>query len=348
MYKILIKPIFFLFDPEKVHHFVMELLRISMYIPGVRTLFRKLFVVNHPQLERKLFGLTFPNPVGMAAGFDKEGKYYNVLSDLGFGFVEIGTFTPVGQPGNEKPRLFRIPADEGLINRMGFNNSGARQAVKRLRRTQPSCIIGGNIGKNTATPNSLATEDYKSAFEILFPYVDYFVINVSCPNITNMHELQDKDELLKIVETVTNANRQQENPKPVLLKISPDLNFAQIDDTLKIVEQAGLDGIIATNTSISRTNLHTKESGLKAIGKGGLSGKPIRQRSTEVIRYISNKTNKKIPVIGVGGIFTAEDAIEKLEAGADLIQVYTGFIYEGPFIARHINKALIQHASTNI
>ncbi len=343
MYKSIIKPFFFRFDPEWVHHRVMAMLKFLLGIPGARALARKMMVVEDPKLNKQLFGLTFPNPVGMAAGFDKEGRYYNALADLGFGFVEIGTFTPEGQPGNEKPRLFRIPQDEGLINRMGFNNSGAVKAVERIKKNRPKCIIGGNIGKNTATPNAEATHDYHKAFETLFPHVDYFVINVSCPNITDLHELQDKDELLKIVQTVTNLNQQKSTPKPVLLKISPDLNFKQIDDTLDIVKQTGLDGIIATNTSISRDKLKTEGAEIKKIGNGGLSGKPIRERSTEVIRYVSKKTDKKIPIIGVGGIFTPEDAIEKLEAGADLIQVYTGFVYEGPFIAKRINKAILNY-----
>ncbi len=343
MYKQVIKPFFFLFPPEKIHKVAMESINILRKIPGGRWLIRKLSQVHHPALERKLFGLTFPNPVGIAAGFDKEGKYYNALADMGFGFVEIGTFTPEGQPGNPKPRLFRLPKDQALINRMGFNNSGAKEAVKRLKAQHPQCIVGGNIGKNTATPNHKATHDYETAFETLFPYVDYFVVNVSCPNITNMAELQDKDALLDILKTVTSLNRQKASPKPVLLKISPDLNQSQIDDTLNIVKETKIDGIIATNTSISRKNLKTPEHDLNKIGNGGLSGKPLRNRSTEIIRYISQNTQGKLPVIGVGGIMTPDDAIEKLEAGADLIQVYTGFIYEGPFIAKRINRAIISN-----
>jgi len=325
-----------------VHAWVMGTMNGLMYLPGIKTLVQKLFQVKHPVLERELFGLQFPNPVGMAAGFDKEGKYYNTLSAMGFGFVEIGTFTPKGQPGNPKPRLFRLPEDEALINRMGFNNSGALRAVERLKKHHPQCIIGGNIGKNTATPNVDATQDYHIAFETLFPYVDYFVINVSCPNITDMRELQDKKALLNILETVTTLNRQKEKPKTVLLKISPDLNQQQIDDTLAIVEKTGIDGIIATNTTVGRKNLTTPEKRLREAGTGGLSGSPIRKRATEVIRYIAQKTHGKLPVIGVGGIMTPDDAIEKLEAGADLIQVYTGFVYEGPFIAKKINKALVK------
>lgn len=331
-----------MFDPEWVHHRVTEMVKFGFRIPGVRAIARKTMVVKHPKLEREVFGLRFPNPVGMAAGFDKEGKLYNELADMGFGFVEIGTFTPVGQKGNPKPRLFRIPNDEGLINRMGFNNSGAVAAAERIKKNKPNCIIGGNIGKNTATPNAEAIKDYEAAFDTLFPYVDYFVVNVSCPNITDLHELQDKEALLQILETVTRLNKLKNTPKPILLKVSPDLNQNQLDDTLAIVEQTHLDGIIATNTSVSREGLQTSPERIAEIKNGGLSGKPIRERSTEVIRYIAEKTQKRIPIIGVGGIMTPEDAIEKLDAGADLIQVYTGFIYEGPFIAKKINKAILR------
>ncbi|MGM0566865.1 MAG: quinone-dependent dihydroorotate dehydrogenase [Bacteroidota bacterium] len=341
MYKQAIKPLFFLFPPEKIHQVAMNFMNLLRRIPGGKGFIRTLFQVHHSSLERKVLGLTFPNPVGMAAGFDKEGKYYNVLSDMGFGFVEIGTFTPEGQPGNPKPRLFRVPEDHALINRMGFNNSGAKEAVNRLKKQPPECIVGGNIGKNTATPNNKATDDYSAAFETLYPFVDYFVVNVSCPNITNMKELQDKDALLEILTTVTSLNAKKISPKPVLLKISPDLNWSQIDDTLDIVNKTKIDGIIATNTSISRQNLKTPEKEVEKLGNGGLSGKPIRNRSTEIIRYVAQKTQKTLPIIGVGGIMTPEDAMEKLEAGADLIQVYTGFIYEGPFIAKRINKALL-------
>lgn len=331
-----------MFDPEWVHHRVTEMVKFGFRIPGVGAIARKTMVVKHPKLEREVFGLRFPNPVGIAAGFDKEGKLYNELADMGFGFVEIGTFTPVGQKGNPKPRLFRIPNDEGLINRMGFNNSGAVAAAERIKKNKPNCIIGGNIGKNTDTPNAEAIKDYEAAFDTLFPYVDYFVVNVSCPNITDLHELQDKEALLQILETVTRLNKLKDTPKPILLKVSPDLNQNQLDDTLAIVEQTHLDGIIATNTSVSREGLQTSPERIAEIKNGGLSGKPIRERSTEVIRYIAEKTQKRIPIIGVGGIMTPEDAIEKLDAGADLIQVYTGFIYEGPFIAKKINKAILR------
>ena len=346
MYKRIIKPLLFRFDPEKIHKVVAKGLKIVMAIPGVKSLAKQWFVVKDPALERELWGITFPNPVGIAAGFDKEGELYNELAHLGFGFVEIGTFTPLGQEGNAKPRLFRLPQDEALINRMGFNNSGVSAAVERLKKTKPNCVIGGNIGKNTDTPNENAVEDYEQVFEKLFPYVDYFVINVSCPNISDMKELQDKEFLKKIVNKVMELNRARVKPKPVLLKISPDLNNSQIDDSLDIVKKAGLSGVIATNTTIGRENLTTAKEKVKAIGDGGLSGKPLSDRATEVIRYISRKTGKTLPIIGVGGIRSGEDALEKLRAGASLVQVYTGFIYEGPGIARNINKAILKNQSS--
>lgn len=346
MYKRIIRPLLFHFDPEKIHQVVSRILKVVMAFPGARNFARKLYFINDPRLEQELWGITFPNPVGMAAGFDKEGLLYNEIAALGFGFVEIGTFTPVGQKGNPRPRLFRLKQDEALINRMGFNNSGVEEAVKRLKKNKPKCVIGGNIGKNTNTPNEDAVEDYEVAFEKLFPYVDYFVINVSCPNITNMSELQDKDTLRRIVRKVMELNRLKVKSKPVLLKISPDLNNSQIDDSLEIIEEYGISGVVATNTTISRDNLTTSPAQVNEIGEGGLSGKPLGDRATEVIRYISKKTDKSLPIIGVGGIHTAEDAIEKLRAGATLLQVYTGFIYEGPGIAHRINRAILKSYSS--
>lgn len=346
MYKRIIKPLLFKFDPERIHHLIAWMLRFLFRIPGVRPVTRRIFVVRHQKLERELMGITFPNPVGMAAGFDKEGLLYNELANLGFGFVEIGTFTPRGQKGNPKPRLFRLADDQALINRMGFNNSGTAAAVERLKNNKPHCVIGGNIGKNTNTPNENAVEDYEDAFEALFPYVDYFVINVSCPNITDMKQLQDKDALKDIVDKVMDLNQAKLKPKPVMLKISPDLNRDQIDDTLRIIREAGVDGVIATNTTITRDNLNTSKETLEKIGEGGLSGLPLKERATEVIRYISRKTDKTLPIIGVGGIHSGEDALEKLRAGASLVQIYTGFIYEGPCLARRINKAILKSYSS--
>lgn len=311
-------------------------------IPGTAWLFKKIFVVKHPLLEENLFGLHFPNPVGFAAGFDKEARLYNHLANFGFGHIETGTITPLPQPGNPKPRLFRLITDNAIINRMGFNNHGAEAFVKNLRKNKPKVIVGGNIGKNTLTPQEKAIDDYVYCFNKLFTRVDYFVINVSCPNIANLSKLADQDNLQKLLEAIQFENNQKAEKKPVLLKISPDLNHQQLDEVIEIVQKTGIDGIIATNTTTRRDGLSMPKEEVEKIGNGGLSGRPLTQRSTEVIRYIVEKSNNTIPVIGVGGIFTPQDAIDKLNAGARLVQVYTGFIYEGPMMARKINKAILK------
>lgn len=343
MYKQFIRPLFFRVDPEKVHHAVVGLLKFGFTIPGMNWLANKLTEVNDPKLERELFGLHFKNPVGIAAGFDKNASVYQELGALGFSHIEIGTVTPKGQPGNPKPRLFRLTKDKGLINRMGFNNLGLEEAVNKLKKRDKNLIIGGNIGKNTATPNDNAVDDYVTNFEGLFPVVDYFVVNVSCPNISDLHELQDQDALMKILNAIQQINLKKANPKPVLLKVSPDLNEKQLDEVITLVKETGIQGVVATNTTITRRTLHHDAEIAKQIGNGGLSGLPIKERSTAVIRYLAKKSNKAFPIIGVGGIFTAEDALEKLQAGADLVQVYTGFIYEGPMIAKRINKAILKN-----
>jgi dihydroorotate dehydrogenase len=340
MYKTLLKPFFFLFDPEKIHHFVFASIRFLQSIPGVPVLTRRMYTVCDPHLETTVFGITFPNPVGLAAGFDKDAKLFDELGAYGFGFVEVGTLTPKPQDGNPKPRMFRLPADSGLINRMGFNNGGAAAAAERLRRRKTSVIIGGNIGKNKVTPNEQAGDDYESCYHTLYPVVDYFVVNVSSPNTPNLRDLQEKEPLTALLLRLKTINNAQQKPKPILLKIAPDLTNGQLDDIISIVQDTKIDGVIATNTTISRSNLQTAESRITEIGAGGLSGKPLTKRSTEVIRYLSEKSGRAFPIIGVGGIHTAEDAIEKLEAGASLVQVYTGFIYEGPAIARNINRAI--------
>ncbi len=342
MYKTLLKPILFLFPPEKAHHLTIFFLKLTLAIPIVSSIFRSMYTVKDDRLKRKLFGLTFENPVGLAAGFDKEGKYYQAMSSLGFGFIEVGTVTPKGQAGNPQPRLFRLPQDEGLINRMGFNNEGMDALVDRLKRKRPkNLIIGGNIGKNKVTPNENATEDYILCFEKLFPLVDYFVVNVSSPNTPNLRALQDKEPLTKLLSTLQDLNHKKDKPKPILLKIAPDLTDSQLDDIIDIVSDTKIEGIIATNTTISRADLNTSSSEIEAIGNGGLSGKPVKQRSTEVIRYLNKKSNGTLTIIGVGGISSPEDAIEKIEAGASLVQVYTGLIYEGPSLIKRINKALL-------
>ena len=336
MYKSLIRPLLFQFDPEKVHHFIFSTVKLFHRIPGIPSLIRGCYRVEDKRLEREVFGLKFKNPVGLAAGFDKDAKLFNELSDFGFGFIEIGTLTPKPQPGNPKKRLFRLKADQAIINRMGFNNGGVEEAVERLKKNK-GVLIGGNIGKNKVTPNEEAVNDYILAFNALFDHVDYFVVNVSSPNTPNLRALQDKEPLTNLLNTLQSLNAKKEVSKPILLKIAPDLNEDQLTDIIDIVSDAGIAGVIATNTTIER-------EGLKDGNKeetGGLSGKPLTDRSTEVIRFLSEKSNKAFPIIGVGGIHSADDAIAKLEAGADLVQLYTGFIYEGPALIKAINKKLL-------
>lgn len=336
MYKQLIRPLFFCFDPEKIHHFTFSLVRFTSKIPGVSSIYRLLYLVNDKRLEREVFGLKFKNPVGLAAGFDKDAKLYKELSNFGFGFIEIGTLTPKGQDGNPKKRLFRLREDSAIINRMGFNNGGVMDAVERLK-SNPGILIGGNIGKNKVTPNEEATSDYEICFDALYDYVDYFVVNVSSPNTPNLRALQDKEPLTQLLQTLQNKNLAKPKQKPILLKIAPDLTDEQLLDIIEIVKETKIAGVIATNTTISREGLVSSNK----TEVGGLSGKPLTKRSTEVIRFLSEKSNKAFPIIGVGGIHSADDALEKLEAGASLVQLYTGFIYEGPALVKAINKKIL-------
>lgn len=342
----LFRKVLFSIAPEKVHHLVMHRLNNAYAMPFMRGLLRGMFRIEDKRLSRNLWGIDFPNPVGLGAGFDKDAKYTDALACLGFGFVEIGTVTPRPQPGNPKPRMFRLPADSALINRMGFNNEGAKAAAQRLRGRKEKLVIGGNIGKNKDTANEDAIKDYEICFRDLYDTVDYFVVNVSSPNTPGLRELQDKEPLMRILNRLMKINKELGAPKPLLLKIAPDLTQGQLDDIIDLVQETGIQGLVATNTTIDRTGLNTPQSEVGVIGAGGLSGKPLREKATEVIRYINKKSSGKIPVIAVGGIFTAEDAIEKLEAGAVLVQVYTGFIYEGPAIARNICKGLLKHSAT--
>lgn len=341
MYK-LIRNILFTIAPEKVHYMAMGWLKRAYSIAPARWLVRQLYTVKHPSLEKELWGIRFPNPVGLAAGFDKDARWVDELSCLGFGFVEIGTVTPRPQPGNDQPRLFRLPQDEALINRMGFNNQGSEVAAERLKHKKEHIIIGGNIGKNKVTPNENALDDYEACFRDLYTVVDYFVVNVSSPNTPGLRELQDKEPLMRILNRLRELNDQLGSPKPILLKIAPDLTDSQLDDIVEIVQTTRIQGLVATNTTIDRSNLQTPTTDVEAIGAGGLSGKPLRERATEVIRYLHQKSGGQFPIIAVGGIYTAADAIEKLNAGAALVQVYTGFIYEGPAIAKNICKGIIQ------
>ena len=342
MYKRILRPLFFLFDPEKIHHFTFSFIRIGTKIPGISLLIKTILAVENPKLERKLFGLTFKNPVGLAAGFDKNATLYNELANFGFGFIEIGTVTPIAQSGNPKKRLFRLIEDEGIINRMGFNNNGVDEAIKQLKKNKNKIIIGGNIGKNTATLPKNYTEDYVNCFKKLHLYVDYFVLNVSCPNVGSHAKLNDKDYLLELISSIQKENKKFKKQKPVLLKIAPDLNNVQLDEVIEIVKKTSIDGVIASNTSVDRANLKASKKILEEIGYGGLSGLPIKDKSTKTIKYLAEKSNKAFPIIGVGGIHSAGDALEKLNAGADLIQIFTGFIYEGPSLVKKINKAILK------
>lgn len=336
MYSYLLKPLLFLLPAETSHNLTFSMLGI----PGISRLLGVIYGYEHPSLERKVFGLTFRSPVGLAAGFDKNAIRYKQFGHLGFGFVEVGTVTPKPQAGNPLPRLFRLKADEALVNRMGFNNGGLQAVCERLKKRDNSLIIGGNIGKNKVTPNEEAVADYEKCFEALYPHVDYFTVNVSSPNTPNLRELQDKEPLTKLLNRVQELNAEKPKQKPILLKIAPDLSDFQLDDIIAIVKDTGIEGVIATNTTISRDNLQTSSSKVEQIGNGGLSGKPLKKRSTEVIRYLHQQSGGAFPIIGVGGIHSAKDAREKLDAGATLVQLYSGFVYEGPALLKSIKKAL--------
>jgi dihydroorotate dehydrogenase len=339
------KPLLFSLSPESAHYWTMQLLHMALRLPFGRRICRHLFFVNNTRLERRVMGLTFKNPVGLAAGFDKDGKYFDDLTALGFGFIEIGTVTPRPQDGNPQPRLFRLPEDEALINRMGFNNEGVAALVERLRQKRQNTegsLIGGNIGKNKTTPNEDAAKDYNYCFETLFDYVDYFVVNVSSPNTPNLRALQDREPLTALLAGLQVLNHKKPNPKPILLKIAPDLTDTQLDDILEIIKETKLTGIVATNTTISRDGLKKGPLSIEAIGMGGLSGKPLTSRSTEIIRYLRKNGAPNLVIIGVGGIHSAADATEKLAAGADLLQVYSGLVYEGASLIRRINEGILK------
>ncbi|MDD2987254.1 quinone-dependent dihydroorotate dehydrogenase [Flavobacterium sp.] len=337
MYKFFLRPLLFCFDPEQVHHFTFSLIRFLNKIPGFSKLFQTIYEVKNPKLEREVFGLKFKNPVGLAAGFDKDAKLYQELSNYGFGFIEIGTLTPKPQDGNPKKRLFRLKEDQAIINRMGFNNGGVLEANERLKKNN-GVLIGGNIGKNKNTPNEEATSDYVYCFEALFTQVDYFVVNVSSPNTPNLRALQDKEPLTQLLQTLQTLNEAKPKSKPILLKIAPDLTDEQLLDIIDIIKETKIAGVIATNTTLSREGLQSENK----TEMGGLSGKPLTKRSTEVIRFLSEKSNQAFPIIGVGGIHSAEDALEKLNAGASLVQLYTGFIYEGPRLIKTINQRILK------
>ncbi|KAA9331705.1 quinone-dependent dihydroorotate dehydrogenase [Hymenobacter busanensis] len=341
MYQHVVKPLLFRLDAEQAHHLVFGGLGMAGGVPGVQAALRSQFSYRHPSLEREVFGLKFRNPIGLAAGFDKDARLVDELAALGFGHVEIGTVTPRPQPGNPTPRLFRLPTDRALINRMGFNNGGAAAAAERLRKRSADIIIGGNIGKNKDTPNDTAAADYVACVEALHDVVDYFVVNVSSPNTPGLRQLQEREPLLALLRTVQRTNQAQRTARPLLLKIAPDLSNEQLDDIIGIVQEAGLSGVVATNTTIDRTGLQTPAGIVEQLGAGGLSGAPLRNRATEVIRYLHTQSGGAFPIIGVGGIFSPADVQEKLAAGASLVQLYTGFIYEGPGVVQRMCRELV-------
>lgn len=345
MYKLIIRPILFLFSPEKAHHISVFLFKAICVVPGIDDLFRLYSKGFNPSVRFDKKGIRFPNRVGLAAGFDKNASFYKSFRHLGFGFIEVGTVTPLAQPGNPQPRLFRLPADEALINRMGFNNSGVDALISNLKNRPKDLIIGGNIGKNKDTSSDNAVNDYLICFRALQPYVDYFALNVSSPNTPGLRALQEKEPLKALLKAIQEEARHLNSKQPILLKIAPDLSASELDDIIDIIDECALSGVIATNTTISRIDLKTDKKIVDEIGAGGLSGKSIRERSTEVIRYLRERLGPESLIMGVGGIHSAKDALEKLDAGADVIQVYTGFIYEGPTLIRSINKHLAKRIS---
>lgn len=341
MYKLL-KPILFLFTPEKAHKITTGLLHFILKLPFGGSMIRGMFNFQDQRLEREVFGLKFKNPVGLAAGFDKNAELIDDFSNLGFGFIEIGTLTPKGQPGNPQPRLFRLPQDEALINRMGFNNDGVDEAVERLKNRKSNIIVGGNIGKNKVTPNENALDDYLTCFEKLYDHVDYFVVNVSSPNTPGLRELQEKEPLKKLLKALQDENKKKEAQKPILLKIAPDLTESQLDDIIAITKELSLDGLIVSNTTIDRSGLKTDIKKIETIGAGGLSGKPVIEKSNSVLKYI-RRHHPTVHIIAVGGVHSAQDAVDKIQAGANLVQIYTGLVYEGPALIKRINKELLKH-----
>lgn len=343
LYKNILKPLLFSVPPEKAHHFTAQSVQKLTAYNVPQKIISSIFELRDPLLETQAFGLKFKNPVGLAAGFDKDAAFLEAMSAFGFGFLEVGTVTPKPQAGNQQPRLFRLTADEALINRMGFNNGGVAQMTERLKNRKTNLIVGGNIGKNKSTPNQEAHNDYLSCFRALFPYVDYFTVNISSPNTPNLRKLQEKEPLLKLLAHLQAYNQEQTKPKPILLKISPDLSNHQLQDIISIVRTSEIQGVIATNTTIGRENLLSSPSYLAGIGAGGLSGKPLAKRATEVIRFLAQEGQGDFTIVGAGGISSAADALEKLEAGATLLQIYTGLVYHGPNLIKHINAAILAH-----
>lgn len=340
MYKHLIRPILFRFNPETAHNLTFSALSILRHIPFARSIMRAVYKRESPSLEKEVFGLKFPNPVGLAGGLDKNGEYYNDMANFGFGFVEIGSLTPLPQDGNAKPRCFRVPQDKAIINRFGINNKGVKNAVEHLKKERPNVIVAANISKNTTSINEDAAKDYESAFALLYDFVDMFVVNVSCPNVVGLTSLQDISFLSEIVDRLLNLRMYYDNYRPILLKVSPDLSKEQIDDIVEYCLRSGIDGIVAGNTTRSRDGLTISKEEIEKIGNGGMSGAPVHKKNLELVRYIHSKTEGKLPIIGVGGIMSEENAKAMIDAGASLVEIYSGFIYEGPSLIKRIIRYL--------
>jgi len=340
MYKHFLKPILFRFNPETAHNMTFKGLSFLRHIPFAQAIIRSIYKKEYPRLEREVFGIHFPNPVGLAGGLDKNGEYYNDMANFGFGFVEIGSLTPLPQDGNAKPRCFRVPEDKALINRFGINNKGVRNAVEHLKKVRPEVIVAANISKNTTSINEDAARDYEKAFGLLYDFVDMFVVNVSCPNVVGLTALQDVSFLSEIVDKLLDLRMYYDTYKPILLKVSPDLSHEQIDDIIDYCLRSGIDGIVAGNTTRSREGLSISKEKIEAIGNGGMSGAPVHSKNLELVRYIHAKSEGKLPIIGVGGIMSPEQAKNMLDAGASLVEIYSGFVYEGPALIKNINKYL--------
>lgn len=336
MYKHLLKPILFRFNAETAHNMIFSMFSFIKHIPGARALMRAIYKKESPTLAREVFGLNFPNPVGLAGGLDKNGEYYNILSDFGFGFVEIGSLTPKPQDGNPKPRCFRVPQDKAIINRFGINNKGVRNAVEHLKKERPEVIVAANISKNTTSINEDAAKDYETSFALLYDFVDMFVVNVSCPNVVGLTALQDISFLSDIVDRLLDLRRYYDTYRPILLKVSPDLSKEQLDDIIDYCMRSGIDGIVAGNTTRSREGLTIPQSKIDEIGNGGMSGAPVHKKNLELVRYIHAKSQGNLPIIGVGGIMSGTEAKAMLDAGASLVEIYSGFIYEGPALIKKI------------
>ena len=343
MYKHLLKPILFRFNPETAHNLTFKGLSLLRHIPFARSIVRAIYKKEYPSLEREVFGITFPNPVGLAGGLDKNGEYYNDMANFGFGFVEIGSLTPKPQDGNAKPRCFRLPKDKAIINRFGINNNGVKYTVEYLKKHHPKCVVGASLSKCTASSNEDAPKDLEKSFAILYDFVDYFALNVSCPNVKNLCQLQDIGFLSEIIDRLLTLRRYYDDYRPILLKVSPDIPQEQLDEIIDLVLVSGLDGVIATNTTQSREGLKTSKEEVEAIGNGGLSGAPLFEKSLERVKYIHKKTDGQLPIIAVGGIMSPEQAHQMLQAGASLVQIYSGFIYNGPGFVKDINKYLAKN-----